>query len=452
MKLKLYMTVIAVYLAIMVQAQQEWDLQKCINYALGNNIRIRQQQTNTDYYGNELKQSKNNRLPSLNGSLGNSFSFGKSLQGDNTYADMNSNTTSGRFSANVTLWNNLSIRKSIDMADFNLKASLEDLQKAKDDIVLNVAAAYLQILFAQELVQVAEDQLGVTNLQIERTKKLVNAGSLAKGSLLEIEAQYAQEELNLVNQQNELQLSYLNLYQLLELPVSDQFKIIKPDLPVVTANRTLLNSVEVFSNAVQTRPEVKSAAFKLESYREQVEIAKSALYPTLTLGFDYSNYYNNKYRFAGTVVDGTLIPGSKIPFDTQLKGNDQYGVGFNLSIPVFNKFQTRTQVKNAELQAMNQELELQNTKNVLRTEIEQAYTNALAALKKYIASNKAVESMQEAFRYTEEKFNVGMVNSVEYNQAKNNLTKASSDLAQAKYDYIFRSKILDFYNGVPIEL
>ncbi len=443
MKLKLYMTAIAICLAIVVQAQQEWDLQKCINYALGNNIRIRQQQTNTDYYGNELKQSKNNRLPSLSGNLSNSFNFGRSLQYDNTYADYNSNQTGGSLSANVTLWNAMSIRKSIDMADFNLKASLEDLKKAKDDIILNVAAAYLQILFAQELVQVAEDQLGVTNLQIERTKKLVNAGSLAKGSLLEIEAQYAQEELNLVNQQNELQLSYLNLYQLLELPVSDQFKIVKPELPVVSANRALLNSVEVFNSAVQNRPEVKSAFFKLESYREQVGLAKSSLYPTLSMGFDYYTSYNNKYED---------MAGSKISFSDQLKNNERYGFGLNMSVPVFNKFQTRTQIKNAELQAMNQELELQNTKNVLRTEIEQAYTNALAALKKYIASNKAVESMQEAFRYTEEKFNVGMVNSVEYNQAKNNLTKASSDLAQAKYDYIFRSKILDFYNGVPIEL
>ena len=449
MKLKLYITVFALCWAAMSYAQESWDLQKCIDYALENNISIRKQKTNADYYGNELKQSKNNRLPSLSGNLGNSFSFGKSIQGDNTYADVNSNTTSGSLSANVTLWNNFSIRKSIDMADFNLKASLADLQKAKDDIILNVAAAYLQILFAQELVQVAGDQMAVTNLQIERTRKLVDAGSLAKGALLEIEAQYAQEELNLVNQQNELQLSYLNLYQLLELPVSEQFEIVKPELPVITANRALLTSVEVFSHAVQTRPEVKSAAFKLESYKEQVGIAKSSLYPTLTMGFDYSNYYNNEYRYSSE--DG-VNQGRKIPMDTQLKGNDQYGLGLNLSVPVFNKFQTRTQIKNAELQAMNQELELQNTKNVLRTEIEQAYTNALAALKKYIASNKAVESMQEAFRYTEEKFNVGMVNSVEYNQAKNNLTKVTSDLAQAKYDYIFRSKILDFYNGVPIEL
>ena len=443
MKLKIYMTILAVCLAGVSMAQQEWDLKKCVDYALENNIRIRQQQTNTDYYGNELKQSKNNRLPSLNGNLSNSFNFGRSLQYNNTYADYNSNQTGGSLSANITLWNAMALKKSVDVAGYNLKASLEDLQKAKDDIILNVAAAYLQILFSQELAQVAEDQLAVTNLQIERTRKLVDAGSLARGSLLEIEAQYAQEELNLVTRQNELQLSYLNLYQLLEIPASENFKIVKPDLPVVGANRALLNSVEVFKNAVQTRPEVKSAEFKLESYREQIGLAKTSFYPTITAGFDYYTSYNNKYED---------LEGAKISFSDQLKNNERYGFGLNMSIPVFNKFQTRTQVKNAELQAVSQELELQNTKNLLRTEIEQAYTNALAALKKYIASNKAVESMQEAFRYTEEKFNVGMVNSVEYNQAKNNLTKATSDLAQAKYDYIFRSKILDFYNGIPIEL
>ncbi len=439
----MYLTVFAVCLAGISAAQQEWDLQKCMDYALENNIRIRQQQSNTGYYGNELKQSKNNRLPSVSGNLSNSFNFGRSLQYDNTYADYNSNQTNGSLSANITLWNAMALKKSVDMAGYNLKASLEELQKAKDDIILNVAAAYLQILLAGELVQVAEDQLAVTNLQIERTRKLVDAGSLAKGSLLEIEAQYAQEEVNLVNQQNALQLSYLNLYQLLELPASEQFKIVTPELPLVVANRLLLSSVEVFHQAVLSRPEVKSAAFKLESSREQIGIAKSGLYPTLGAGFDYYTSYNNKYEDR---------EGSRIPFSGQLKNNERYGFGVNMSIPVFNRLQARTQIKNAELQAVTQELELQNTKNVLRKEIEQASANALAALKKYVAGNKAVESMKEAFRYTEEKFNVGMVNSVEYNQAKNNLTKAASDLAQAKYDYIFRSKILDFYNGIPIEL
>lgn len=425
------------------RAQETWDLRECINYALENNIQIQQQSINSDYYENELQQAKNNRLPSLNGGLSNSFNFGRSLQYDNTYANYNSNQTGGSLSANMTLWNGFILKNSIDKAEFDLKASLADLQKAKDDISLYIAAAYLEILLAEELVKVAEDQIGVTKLQIDRTGKLVDAGSLAKGSLLEIEAQLANEELNLVNQQNNLQLAYLNLYQLLELPFTEQFKIEDPVLPVVKANGSLLNSMEVFRNAVNLRPEIKSAEYRLGSYKEQVAIAKGNLYPTLTFGADYYNSYNNKYEDYN---------GDKIPFSEQLKNNERYGLGVNLNIPIFNKGQARTQVKNAELQVLNQEFELQSTKNTLRKDIEQAYTNALAALKKYIASNKAVESMQEAFRYTEEKFNVGMVNSVEYNQSKNNLAKTKSDLAQAKYDYIFRTKILDFYNGEEIEL
>ena len=424
-------------------AQEKWDLRKCINYALDNNIQIQQQVINSNYYNNQFQQAKNNRLPSLNGNLSNSFNFGRSLQYDNTYANYNSNQTGGSLSANLTLWNGLILKNSIDKAKYDLEASQSDLQKTKDDIMLYIAAAYLEILFSQELVQVAEDQLGVTKLQIDRTQKLVDAGSLAKGSLLEIEAQQASEELNLVNQQNSLQMAYLNLYQLLELPSTEQFKIEQPVLPVVTANRTLLNSMEVFKNAVELRPEIRSAEYRLGSYKEQVAIAKGGLYPSLSFGVDYYNSYNNKY---------TDLTGTEIPLSDQLKSNERYGVGVNLSIPIFNKNQTRTQIKNAQLQVINQELEVQSAKNLLRKDIEQAYTNALAALKKYMASNKAVESMQEAFRYTEEKFNVGMVNSVEYNQSKNNLAKAKSDLAQAKYDYIFRTKILDFYNGVQIEL
>ena len=426
-----------------VNAQEVWDLQKCIDYALDNNIQIKMQDLNTDYYKNELQQSKNNRLPSLNGSLGNSFSYGRSLNFDNTYREVNSNTTRGSLSAGVTLWNGAVLNNSISQAEFNLKASLETLEKAKDDIMLLIAASYLEILFSQELVQVAKDQLEVTKQQIERTGKLVEAGSLAKGSLLEIEAQYAREELNLVNEENTLQLAYLNLYQLLELPSTETFEITVPELPVIAANRTMINSMEVFRNAVQIRPEIKSAVYQLESYKKQVAIAKGQLYPNLSLGADYYNSYNNKY---------TDAQGNTLALSDQLKTNERYGFGVNLQIPIFNKNQTRTQISNAELQVSNQELEVQNTKNQLRKDIEQAYSNALAALKRYMANEKAVTSMQEAFRYTEEKFNVGMVNSVEYNQSKNNLAKAKSDLAQAKYDYIFRTKILDFYNGVAIEL
>lgn len=425
------------------QAQQTWSLQKCIDYALENNIQIKQQALNSDYYNNQHKQAKFNRLPNLNANFQNNMNYGRTIGSDNTYLDINSNSTSGSLSSNVTLWNGFTLKNSIKMAEMDLRASLEEMQKAKDDIMLNIAASYLEILFADELLIVTEDLLKITQLQIDRTGKLVEAGSLAKGSLLEIEAQYAREELNVVNAQNRVQLAYLSLYQFLELPSTESFKIEKPVLPEISANMTMLNSMDVFKNAVQIRPAVKGAEFKLESARKQLLIAKGNLMPSLTFGGNYYNFYNNKY---------TSFQGAKIEFSDQLKSNERFGFGATLNIPIFNRYQAQTGVSNAQIQVENTELQLQSTKNLLRKDIEQAYTNALASFKRYVANQKAVVSSTEAFRYTEEKFNVGMINSVEYNQVKNNLTNAQSDLLQAKYEYIFRTKILDFYNGQPIDL
>ena len=426
-----------------VRAQETWSLQKCIDYAIQNNIQIKQQTLNSDYYNNQLEQAKYNRLPNLNAGLQNSQDFGRSLTYLNTYANRNSNTTSGSLSTNVTIWSGSKLNNSIKMADMDLRASLEETKKAKEDMMLNIAAAYLEILFADELVLVSEDLLKITQLQIDRTSKLVEAGSLAKGSLLEIEAQYAREELNVVNAQNRLQLAYLGIYQLLELPSTESFRIEKPALPEIGANVSMLNSMDVFKNAVQLRPAVKGAEFKLESARAQLMIAKGNKMPSLSFGANYYNLYNNQY---------TDLNQEKITFGDQLKNNPRYGFGLNMNIPIFNHYQARTGVSNAQISLENTELQLQNTKNLLRKDIEQSYTNALAAFKRYIANQKTVISSKEAFRYTEEKFNVGMINSVEYNQSKNNLSKTQSDLLQAKYEYIFRTKILDFYNGIPIEL
>jgi outer membrane protein len=440
---RIYSLIAAMILLVVftgARAQETWSLQKCIDYAIQNNIQIKQQDLNSKYYSNQHQQAKYNRLPNLNSSFQNSMSYGRSLGPDNTYLDINSNSTYGSINSSITVWNGFTLNNSIKVADMNLRASLEDAKKTKDDIMLNIAAAYLEILFADELVAVAEDVIKITQLQLDRTGKLVDAGSLAKGSLLEIEAQYAREELDVVNAQNRLQLAYLTLYQLLELPSTESFKIEKPTLPEIGANITLLNSMDVFKNAVQLKPVVKSAEYNLESARNQLLVAKGNLLPSLTFGGNYNNFYQKLFDYPTASLKN------------QFKGNQRYGFGATLSIPIFNHFQARTSVSNAQIQLENSELQLQNTKNALRKDIEQAYTNALAAFKRYVANQKAVISSKEAFRYTEEKFNVGMINSVEYNQSKNNLSKAQSDLLQAKYEYIFRTKILDFYNGQSIEL
>ncbi len=426
-----------------LQAQNEWDLQTCFDYAIENNIQIKRQEVTTRYNETLVKQAKDDKLPNLNGQLSNDFSFGRSLTYDNTYDNINSASVAGGLSTSMTLYNGLTLSNTVKMRELDLQATMADLQKTKDDIMLSISAEYLEILFAEELELVAEATIEVTKQQIERTKQLVDAGSEARGALLEIEAQLAREELDMVNAQNRVQLAYLNLYQFLELPMAESFKIEKPVLPEIQANRTMINAYDVFSTAINVRPEIKAAQLRVESASKQLAIAKGNRYPSLSFGANYYNQYNNQYKD---------FEGNRIELGEQLKNNSRSSLGLTLSIPIFNRFQVKNNISTSELQIADYEYQLQQSRNVLRRDIEQVYTNALAALNRYLSSEKAVMSMKEAFRYTEEKFNVGMINSVEYNQSKTNLTNAQSDLVQAKYEYIFRTKILDFYNGVPITL
>ena len=423
-------------------AQETWTLQECIDYAMENNITVKQQQLNTTYNQNIVSQAKSDMLPNLNASASNNYSFGRSLNNDNVYENVNSTQLNGYLSSNITLFNGFILQNTIRQSKLDLQAAIHEMQKTKDDIVLNIAASYLEILFAEELAQIAEAQTEVTKQQVERTRKLVEAGSRARGALLEIEAQLAREELQLVSGQNRIQLAYLNLYQLLELPIEKSFKIEKPRLPEIKAHVTMSNSFDVFKNALNTRPEIKAAQLRVESARSRLAISKGYNYPSLSLGGSYNNNYFN-------ILNSEF---DQLSFQEQIKSNSRYGFGLSLNIPLFNRFQVRNNVSNARLQIQDYEYRLQSARNILRKDIEQAYTNALASLNKYEASEKAVESMEEAFRYTEEKFNVGMINTVEYNESKNYLTVAQSELLQAKYEYIFRAKILDFYNGVPIDL
>jgi len=424
-------------------AQEEWTLQKCITYALKHNIKIKQHDLNAEYNKNFLSQAKSEQLPNLNASLSNSFNMGRSLTYENTYKNVNSSQIDGYLSTNFILWRGFTIQNKIRQRKLDFQASLQELEETKDNIILNIAALYLEILFAEELENITESQIEVTRQQIDRTKKLVDAGSVAKGALLEIEAQLAREELQLVKDQNKVQMAYLNLFQLLELPADEKFKISKPELPVIKADETMVKSYKIFNKALRIRPEIKAAQLRVESARRQLDIAKGKQFPVLSFGANYYNLYNNKY---------TDIYNQPISFTDQLGNNQRYAMGLSLNIPIFNKFEVKNEISRATLQIADYKYQLQTACNILRKDIEQAYANALAAHNNYLAGRKAVESTEEAFRYTEEKFNVGIVNSVEYNQSKNYLAIARSELLQAKYEYIFRSKILDFYNGIPIKL
>lgn len=425
---------------INVNAQEKWSLQKCIDYAQTNNIVIKQYEINTEYQENELQQSKNNRLPGVNANLSQDFSFGRSEQLDGTYRSRNTMNTSLSLGTNVVIYSGGRLKNTIVQQDYELKRSLENLKKAKDDVTLNITSGYLDILFAKEMIKVSEAQAEATKLQIKRTEELVNAGKLAPGALLELQSQLASEELEIVNRQNALQIYLLNLAQVLELDNYTNFDIVTPELPEMSAVASVSSSSQVYDKAIENRPEIKSAEYQLKSSEIQLKIANSGLYPTISASAGIGDNYFNM----NDVQNESL--------GKQLLDNHGEYVGVGVNIPIFSKFQNKTNIENSKLQIENRRLELESAKKDLRKQIEQAYTNAVAALKRYNSSMAAVNSMKESFRYVEEKFNAGRVNSVEYNDSKSRLAIAESQLIQAKYDFIFRTKILDFYNGIPIEL
>ncbi|MFP4489367.1 MAG: TolC family protein, partial [Bacteroidales bacterium] len=288
--------------------------------------------------------------------------------------------------------------------------------------------------------------------QIEKTGKMVDAGSLSRGNLLEIQAQAAKEELQLINMQNQLELSYLNIIQLLELDSVAGFEIIVPELTVNEAGMIIENVKEIYNTAENIRPEIRSAELRLRSAEYELKIAKGGRSPRLNMNTTFNTGYSSiRQRILGVdPVEGVLY--GDYPFSDQINDNVSYGIGLTLSIPVFNGWQVNTNISNSRINIDNNRFSLESAKKQLYKDIQQAYTDAQASLKSYNASEKAVESMQESFRYTEQKLNVGMITPVEYNTAKAQLLNAESELARSKYEYIFKVKVLDFYRGLPLTL
>lgn len=446
---------ILTFAAALPAQENPWSLEDCINYAMENNITIKQTELNTRYNQNVLDQSKTSRFPSLNASSNYSYSFGRALD-QTTYEftdNQQINSISVNVSSGVSLFNGFQKRNTIEQNRINLMSSYQDVQKVKNDISLNIAAAYLQILFSQELLLVAQNQRDITSQQVDRTQKMVDAGKLARGSALEIQAQFASEELNVVNAENQLQLAYLNLQQMLDLQYDPEFLINIPDLPVPGDSMLLLNVMDVFGTAQEIMPQIKSSEYNLEASMLDLDIAQGMRYPSLSLSGNYNTGFSDirEKIISSDPVTGIPIYG-KYPFFEQINDNLSVGIGLGLNIPIFNGGQVNTAVSNARIGIENARLEVQNMKNSLYRDIQQAYADALAALKKFESTEKALISMEESFTYTEKKFEVGLVNTVDYNTSKNQLTMTQSDLLQAKYDFIFKTKILNFYKGEPITL
>jgi len=459
---------------ISLAAQQAWSLEDCIQHAMENNIQIKQSVLNTEYNENLLKQSKMGQIPSLSGSANYTYSWGRALdQTTYRYTDNQQiNSIGAGLSSSTNLFNGLRVRNTILQNELNLMASYEDVQKVRNDITLNIAAAYLTIMFNRELLSVTESQLEITGQQVERTRKMVDAGKLARGNFLDLQAQYASEELNLVNAENQLAISLLNLQQILDLPIDTAFDVEIPELADPDEDPLVVNAMDVYRIAEQDMPEIKSAMLNLESAEKGVAIAKGGRSPQLYLSANFSTGYSDIREQVISTSDPIQVPigitagGETVytmnpqeipeygayPFFEQMRDNTSTGVGLGLSIPIFNGWQINSSIANARIMQKNAQLELQSQKLGLYATIQQAYADALAALKKFNATQKALTSMEESFKYTEKKFEVGLVNTVDYNISKNQLISTQSDLLQAKYDFIFRTNILNFYQGEPITL
>ncbi len=429
------------------QEQRTWSLEECIRYAIENNIQIKQQVIQTKYQKNTLELSKLNLLPTINGQASHNYSYGRALDETTYEFTKDQNIQSNRFyiGGSMNLFNGLQNYNTIQKNKYQLLAGELDLQSFKDNISLSIALAYLQILLNDELVQVTDNQLQITRQQIEKTRKMVNAGSLALGNLLQIEAQAAGEELQLINIENQLDISYLNLTQLLELPSPEGFSIVTPEIHIDTTTIITGAVDEIYSQAEELRPEIKSAEMKLTASEYDLKIATGARSPQLSLNHSFSTRYSD-------IAIKPSNPLEPYTFSEQLNDNFNYGFGFSLSIPILNGWQVNKNIANSRLSMENSQYALEGEKKQLYKTIQQSYTDAVAALKKYNASLKAVASMEESFRYTEQKFNVGMITPVDYNAAKTQLLSAQSDMSQAKYEFIFKIKVLDFYKGMPLNL
>ena len=419
-------------------AQETWDLQRCINHAIEHNLSIKQKEAARNQSEVELNTAQWSRLPNLNGNVGQSFNFGRALQADNTYGNRNTQNTNFSLGTNIPLFTGMQIPNNIALSKLNLKAAIEDLAKAKEDISIQVASYYLQVLFNEELLKVARDQVKLSQEQLDKKVAFFKNGKASEAEILEAKSRLAQDELSTVQAENNYQLALLDLSQLLELPSLENFRISVPDIENVSADLSLPE--EVYSQAMLNKPVIKAAQYRLQGAEKSIRIAQSAYYPQLSFSAGIGTNY---YQLSGI---------ENASFGTQWKENMNKYLQFSLSIPLFNRFQTRNRVKNARIQHTALSWQLEESKKALYKEIQQAYYNALASESKYKSSQSASESAEASFRLMSEKYANGKASATEYNEMRTAWMKALSDGIQAKYEFVYRSKILDFYKGIPLTL
>ncbi|MCR4853247.1 MAG: TolC family protein [Prevotella sp.] len=438
MKRKIIIAIVAA-ITLQVHAQQTWTLRQCVDYAVDHNLQIKQSNITRQQREIDVNTARYSRLPDLSASASENFSFGRGLTAENTYTNTNTNSTSFSLGTSVPLFTGYRIPRTLELNQLNLQAANEDLEKAKNDIRMQVAQAFVQILYSNELCLVANRQIEIDSLQLFRLSEMMRNGKASGSEVAQQEAALAQSHLTATQAQNDRQLAVLALTQLLELPSPEGFDIVVPAADSLIPTGTAPSPDAIYNEAVMVKPEVRAEQFRLEGTEKSIDIARSAKLPSLSF---QAGLGSNYYKTSGYHSDG---------FFKQLKNNFSQYLGLNLSVPIFNRYETRNNIRNAELNRQTQMLMLENTKKTLYKEIQQAYYNAITAQAKYESSDKARLSQEEAFRLMQAKYEYGKANITEFNETKNNLMKAESDLVRAKYEYLYQNALLDFYRGRPLE-
>ena len=415
-----------------------WTLQDCIDYALEHNLTVQQSALQVQQREIELNTAKNNLLPGVAASASQNFSFGRGLTADNTYANTNTTSTGFSLGADMTLFNGLRNQNNIALGKLNLQAATQDLEKARDDIRVAVAQAYIQIAYDQEILEVAQRQVGMDSLQVERLEAMIQNGKAAPADLAVQQATLAQSRLTAVQAANNLQLALLDLTQLLELPSPEGFTVAAPAhrdpvLPLVSPD-------EIYAEALGIKPAVQAEETRLAYAERNIALAKGGYLPSLSLnGGLGTNFYTS-----------TGYPNAA--FFTQLSNNFSQYLGLSLSIPIFSRMNNRNQVRSAQLSYQSQQVQLDQTKKQLYKEIQQAWYNAVAARTKFESSTEAEKAASESLTLVQAKYENGKASITEYNESKTQYLKAASDLAQARCEALYQTGLLDFYRGKEIQL
>ena len=423
-------------------AAQPWTLRECCDYAVSHNISIRQQENQCRQQEIQLSNARNSRLPDLSGSVSQNFSFGRGLTADNTYSNTNTSSTSFSLGTSVPLFTGFQIPNQIKMNQLNLEAATAEQEKAKNDIRMQVAQAYVQILYNMEIAEVARRQVSIDSMQVARIKALVNNGKASGSQLSQQKATLANSQLAVTQAENNLALSLLTLSQLLELPTADGFSIAKPDISGLSGIAGVSSDTPdaVYAEALGLKPEIVAQQLRLRATDHNIKIARAGYMPTLSLsGGLGSNYY-------------TTSKFDSDPFSTQLKNNFSQYIGLSLNVPIFNRFQTRNSIRTAKIQQENQQLQLDNAKKTLYKEIQQVCQSATAAKAKYESSTVAMQSSKDAFELMQAKYENGKANMTEFNESKNNYLKSESDLVQARYELLYQQALIQFYRGRELNL